>query len=49
MVGLTVRGIVVGSAIGVGLNEFLAIEDAWRALQIEPQVSTVEVEALLRP
>lgn len=48
VVGLAIGGWGIGGGIGVGLNEFLAIEDAWRALQIEPQVSTVEVGTLLR-
>lgn len=47
VVGLTIGGAGIGG-IGVGLNEFLATDDAWRALQVEPQVSTVETEALLR-
>jgi len=48
VVGLTIGGAGIGGQIGVGLNEFVGIEDAWRALQIEPQVSTVEIDTLLR-
>lgn len=48
VVGLTIGGAGIGGRIGVGLNEFLGIDDAWRALQVEPQVSTVEADALLR-
>lgn len=38
-------GIAIGR-VGTGQNTFLGIEDTWRALQIQPQVATVEADAL---
>lgn len=48
VIGLTVGGAAIGGRIGVGLNEFLGIDDAWRALQVEPQVTTVDAATLVR-
>jgi S1-C subfamily serine protease len=48
VVGLAISGAVIGGSIGVGLNIFLGIDDAWRALQVEPQISTREPGALLQ-
>ncbi len=48
VIGLTVGGAAIGGRIGVGLNEFLGIHDAWRALQVEPQVTTVDAATLAR-
>jgi len=42
LIGLVISGVALGGQIGVGLNEFLGIDDAWRALQIEPQISTMD-------
>ncbi len=41
VVGLTISGATIGGGIGVGLNTFLGIDDVCRAIQIEPQVTTV--------
>ncbi|HWO25849.1 MAG TPA: trypsin-like peptidase domain-containing protein [Kofleriaceae bacterium] len=41
VVGLTISGATIGGGIGVGLNSFLAIDDAWRALHIVPQTAPV--------
>jgi len=49
VIGLTIGGAALGGQIGVGLNEFLGIDDAWRALQVDPKTSTVELERLIRP
>ena len=49
VIGLTIGGAALGGRIGVGLNEFLGIEDAWRALQVEPQVTIINAADLLRP
>lgn len=49
VIGLTIGGAALGGQIGVGLNEFLGIDDAWRALQVEPQVTTVDAAGLVRP
>ena len=48
LVGLVISGVALGGQIGVGLNEFLGIDDAWRALQVEPQINTVEASSLIR-
>jgi S1-C subfamily serine protease len=39
-------GIAIGR-MGAGENTFLGVEHAWRALQIQPQVDTVDSEALV--
>lgn len=46
------HGRLIGIAIGrvrAGQNTFLGIEDTWRALQIQPQVATVDADALTSP
>lgn len=48
VIGLTVGDAAIGGRIGVGLNEFLGIDDAWRALQVEPQITTVDAATLVR-
>jgi serine protease Do len=47
VVGLTISGATIGGGIGVGLNTFLGIDDAWRALHIVPQAAAVAVAATL--
>jgi S1-C subfamily serine protease len=47
VIGLTIQGMALGGQIGVGLNEFIGIDDVWRALQVEPTMKTVEVERLI--
>lgn len=39
VIGLTISGATIGGGIGVGLNTFLGLDDAWRALHIEPQLT----------
>jgi len=48
LIGLSISGMALGGQIGVGLNEFLGIDDAWRALQVEPQINTVDAAVLIR-
>jgi serine protease Do len=48
LIGLSISGMALGGQIGVGLNEFLGIDDAWRALQVEPQINTVDAAGLIR-
>jgi hypothetical protein len=48
LIGLSISGMALGGQIGVGLNEFLGIDDAWRALQVEPHINTVDAAVLIR-
>jgi len=48
LIGLVISGVALGGQIGVGLNEFLGIDDAWRAQQVEPQISTMDAASLIR-
>ena len=46
------HGRLIGIAIGrvdTRQNTFLGIEDAWRALQLQPQVATVDADSLSAP
>jgi len=47
VVGLAMAGVVAGGRIGVGLNTFMPIEEAWKALSATPVVSSVTAVELL--
>jgi serine protease Do len=49
VVGIAQSGFMAGGLIGVGLNNFVPIEEAWSALALEPTIRKVAVSDLLRP
>ena len=48
VVGIAQSGLMAGGVIGVGLNNFVPIEEAWSALALEPTIRKVAVSELLR-
>lgn len=47
VVGLAMAGVMAGGRIGVGLNTFVPIEEAWKALGATPVVSSIGAAELL--
>lgn len=49
VIGLAQSGLALGGGIGVGLNNFVPIEEVWRALGVAPETTTVSAGDLTTP
>ena len=47
IVGLAQSGFMAGGKLSVGLNYFVPIDEAWKALQVQPELTKISLKELL--
>jgi len=47
VVGLAQSGVMLGRIAGIGMNFFVPIDDAWRALKVEPKAYKISYQELI--